>query len=313
MITATARKPLTWSQRWLRKLSYHRWLYLMLFPGIVYFILFQYVPMYGIIISFQDYFPYLGIMHSKWVGLKHFHALFSDPNFYMILKNTVILALYNIFFFFPLPIIIAIMLNELKSPGFKRVTQSLIYLPHFISWPVVVGLTFTAFSNADGLVNKLLEFMSMDQVNFLGTPDYFRTFITSQVIWKETGWGTIIFLAALTGIDPQLYEAAKIDGANRFQQMWHVTLPALRTTIILLLILRLGSFLNSGFEQIFLMLTPLNRNVGEVFDTFVYTAGIANGQLSYSTAVGLFKSIVGLVLVLLSNNLAKRFGEEGVY
>jgi len=297
----------------LGRLIRNRWLYAMLLPGLLYFLIFKYWPMYGIFIAFKDYQPFLGFWDSPFVGLKHFERLFGDSNFLMLFRNTLILAAYNILFFFPLPIIIALMLNELRVEFLKRTIQTLIYIPHFMSWVVVVGIAYLFLTTEGGLINELLVKLGGDKINFLISNDWFRTIVTSEVIWKETGWGTIIFLAALAGVDPQLYEAARIDGANRMRQLWHITLPAIRSTIIILLILRLGSFLDTGFEQIFLMLNAMNRDVGEVFDTYVYSVGISQGQYSFSTAVGLFKSIIGLLLVVISNQLAKKFGEEGIY
>lgn len=297
----------------LGRLIRNRWLYAMLLPGLLYFLIFKYWPMYGIFIAFKDYQPFLGFWESPFVGFKHFERLFSESNFLMLFRNTLILAAYNILFFFPLPIIIALMLNELRVEFLKRTIQTLIYIPHFMSWVVVVGIAYIFLTTEGGLINELLVRLGGEKVNFLVSNDWFRTIVTSEVIWKETGWGTIIFLAALAGVDPQLYEAARIDGANRIHQLWHITLPAIRSTIIILLILRLGSFLDTGFEQIFLMLNAMNRDVGEVFDTYVYSVGISQGQYSFSTAVGLFKSIIGLLLVVISNRMAKKFGEEGIY
>lgn len=297
------------ARRWKR----HRWFYLMLLPGLLYFLVYKYVPMWGVLIAFQDYQPFQGFFGSRWVGFKHFEEFFSNEMFWMLFRNTFVLAVYNIVFFFPLPIVIALMLNEVRKEFFKRFVQTLIYIPHFVSWVVVVGISFLFFSTDNGIVNTMLAGVGQESVNFLLSKDWFRVIITSQVIWKETGWGTIIFLAALAGVDPQLYEAAKIDGAGRMRQMWHITLPAIRSTIIVLLILRIGHFLDSGFEQIFLMVNPMNREVGEVFDTYVYASGITQGKFSYSTAVGLFKSAVGLLLVVVANKLAKRFGEDGIY
>jgi putative aldouronate transport system permease protein len=296
----------------LRRVVRNRWLYLMMLPGILYFLIFKYIPMYGLLLAFKNYQPFLGFLKSEWVGLKHFDRFFGDPLFWMLLKNTMILAVYNIVFFFPLPIIIALMLNELRRESYKRVIQTLIYIPHFMSWVVIVSIAYLFFTTEGGLVNEAIASMGGEKIQFLMSPGWFRGFITAEVIWKETGWGTIIFLAALAGVDTQLYEAARMDGANRFRQLWHITLPAIRPTIIVLLILRLGNFLDTGFEQIFLMLNSINREVGEVFDTYVYSVGISQGQYSYSTAVGLFKSIVGLILVFSSNFLAKKFGEEGI-
>lgn len=291
----------------------NRWLYFMLLPGLLYFLIFKYWPMYGILIAFKDYQPFLGFWDSPFVGLKHFERLFNDPNFIVLFRNTLMLAMLNILFFFPLPIVIALMLNELRHHLFKRTIQTLVYIPHFMSWVVVVGIAYIFLTTEGGIVNDLLVYFGWDKINFLASNEWFRTIVTAEVIWKETGWGTIIFLAALSGVDPQLYEAARMDGANRLRQLWHITLPAIRSTIIILLILRLGNFLDTGFEQIFLMLNAMNREVGEVFDTYVYSVGISQGQYSFSTAVGLFKSLIGLVLVVVANHLAKRFGEEGIY
>ncbi|ULL16022.1 sugar ABC transporter permease [Paenibacillus sp. H1-7] len=299
--------------RFVKELIRDRWLYLMLLPGVLYFLVFRYLPMWGLVIAFQNYMPFLGIMKSEWVGFYHFKYLFTGPDFWMLLRNTVVLAVYNIFFFFPLPIIVALMLNELRHEWFKKVVVSLIYVPHFLSWVIVVSFFYIFFTIKDGIVNELIQTFGFDKIHFLDSAAWFRTMVTLEVIWKETGWGTIIFMAALAGVNPQLYEAARMDGANRLQQLYHITLPSIRSTIVILLILRLGSFLDTGFEQIFLMLNALNREVGEVFDTYVYTVGIQGGQFSFSAAVGMFKSVVGLLLVLITNRLAKRFGEEGIY
>ncbi|QNK60354.1 sugar ABC transporter permease [Paenibacillus sp. PAMC21692] len=303
----------SWASGAKGRLLRNRWLYMMVLPGLLYFLIFKYWPMYGIFISFKDYQPFLGFWDSPFVGFKHFERLFGDPNFLVLFRNTLILATYNILFFFPLPIIIALMLNELKQEFVKRTVQTLVYIPHFMSWVVVVGIAYMFFTTEGGIVNELIARFGGEKINFLISNDWFRFMVTAEVMWKETGWGTIIFLAALSGVDPQLYEAARMDGANRLRQMWHITLPAIRSTIVILLILRLGHFLDTGFEQIFLMLNAMNREVGEVFDTYVYSVGISQGQYSYSTAVGLFKSIVGLFLVVAANRLAKKFGEEGIY
>lgn len=307
------RYPVSRAPTRLGRMIRNRWLYLMLLPGLLYFLIFKYWPMYGVLIAFKDYQPFLGFWESPFVGLKHFERFFHDPNFVVLFRNTLVLAMLNILFFFPLPIVIALMLNELRYHLFKRTIQTLVYIPHFMSWVVVVGIAYIFLTTEGGIVNDLLVYFGWDKINFLASNEWFRTIVTAEVIWKETGWGTIIFLAALAGVDPQLYEAARMDGANRLRQLWHITLPAIRSTIIILLILRLGHFLDTGFEQIFLMLNAMNRDVGEVFDTYVYSVGISQGQYSFSTAVGLFKSLVGLVLVVVANHLAKKFGEEGIY
>jgi putative aldouronate transport system permease protein len=290
-----------------------RYLYFMVTPGLIYFAIFKYLPMWGVMISFKDYLPYRGFWNSPWVGFKHFDRFFHDPVFWLLLKNTFILAIYNIVFFFPIPILIALMLNELRVEWFKRSIQTAIYIPHFVSWVVVVGMVYTFFSTEGGIFTNMLVNAGLPKINFLMSNDWFRPMIILEVIWKESGWGTIIFLAALSGVDPTLYEAAKMDGASRMRQLWHITLPAIRSTIVILFILRLGSFLDTGFEQVFLMLNSTNREVGEVFDTYVYVNGVLQGQFSFSTAVGLFKSLVGLILVLAANKAAKKIGEQGVY
>ncbi|OUS77016.1 protein lplB [Paenibacillus sp. MY03] len=285
----------------------------MLVPGLLFFLLFKYLPMWWVLIAFQNYQPALGFAGSEWVGFSHFVRFFNEPTFWMLFRNTVILAVYNIGLFFPLPIIIALLLNELRRQWFKKLVQTFIYIPHFFSIVVVVAISYVLFTTEGGLVNESIVRMGGEKVAFLTAPEWFRPMVTLQVIWKETGFGTIIFLAALAGVDPQLYEASKIDGANRWHQLWHITVPAIKSTIIILLILRLGNFLDTGFEQMLLMINALNRDVGEVFDTYVYTNGIIQGQFSYSTTVGLFKSVVGLLLVVGANYMARKMGEEGVY
>jgi len=297
----------------LRDIVRDKYLYLMHLPGVLYFIVFKYIPMFGLVMAFQDYKPFLGFIDSPWVGFKHFERFFSEPQFWMLFRNTALLALYSLVFYFPLPILLALMLNEVRHEAYKRTIQTFVYVPHFVSWVVVVGIFYLLFTTEGGLVNELIYRLTGSKISFLLAPEWFRPMIIFQQIWKEVGWGTIIFLAALAGVDPQLYEAARIDGANRWRQIWHITLPAIRSTIVILLILRLGNFLDSGFEQIFLMLTPTNREVGEVFDTYVYVKGLTQLQYSYSAAVGMFKSVVGLILVVGANWLAKRFGEEGIY
>lgn len=291
----------------------HYLLYLMLLPGVIYFILFKYIPMGGIAIAFQNYSPYLGISESQWVGLMHFKNFFAGQDFGKLLMNTLAISFLNLIFYFPMPIIIALFLNEIKHPLYKKTIQTLVYIPHFVSMVVVASLTYTLLNEGDGIVNQVIETLTGKTIPFLSTPKYFRPMIIGQSIWKETGYGTIIFLAALAGVDIQLYEAAKVDGAGRWKQMWHITLPSIKGTIIVMLILRVGSILNTGFEQIYLMTNSLNRSVADVFDTFVYRVGITQGSFSYSTAVGLFKGIVGTVMVLSTNWFAKKMGESGIY
>ncbi|MCJ8012140.1 sugar ABC transporter permease [Paenibacillus sp. KQZ6P-2] len=290
-----------------------KYLYLLALPGILFFIIFKYIPITNLVIAFQNYSPYLGIAGSEWVGFEHFTRFFSNPDFWMLLRNTLGISLMNLVFFFPAPIILALMLNEVRNMFLKRTMQSLIYIPHFLSWVLIYGLTYLMFSQSEGLFNKLLTAMDKNTIDILSNPSYFWGMLTAQSIWKEVGWGTIIFLAAIAGVDPQLYEAAVLDGAGRFRRMWHVTLPAMRNVIMILFILRLGTIMDTGFEQVYLMMNAAVTDVAEVFDTYVYRVGIRQGEFSYSTAIGLFKSIVGLTLVIGANKAAKRFGQESLY
>ncbi|CAM4195109.1 ABC transporter permease [Paenibacillus tarimensis] len=290
-----------------------RFLYLLALPGIVFFILFKYVPMWGIVISFQDYSPYQGMWASPWVGFEHYIRFFSNPDFLILFRNTMAINLLSLVFFFPLPILLSVMMNELRGNKFRKTIQSIVYLPHFLSWVIIVGITFLLLSTGEGIINQLLVAAGLNKIDFLTNPDYFWGLLTVQSIWKEAGWGTVLFLAAMAGIDPQLNEAAKIDGAGRFRQIWHITLPGIRSVVIILLILRIGHIMDVGFEQVFLMMNGAVSEVADVFDTYVYRLGIKQGQLSFSTAVGVFKSVVGLILVIGANKLAKKFGEDGVY
>ncbi|WP_435925706.1 ABC transporter permease [Paenibacillus sp. DYY-L-2] len=291
----------------------YKLLYLMILPGFIYFVIFKYLPMGGLIISFQDYQPFLGIQGSPWVGLKHFIRLFTEPTFTMLLSNTLILFALELIFFFPLPIIISLMLNEVRHKLFKNSIQTMIYIPHFMSWVIIVSITYVFLNVDGGVINELIAAFGGKKISFLTSPEWLRTIYIGQIIWKEVGWSTIIYLAAITVVDTQLYEAAEMDGASRMRKIWHVTLPAIRPVIITLLILKVGNTLELGFEHMYLLLNSLNREVGEIFDTYIYTAGLKNGQLSFSTTVGLFKGFVGLILVMLTNRLAKKFGEDGVY
>ncbi|MFH5181902.1 ABC transporter permease [Paenibacillus sp. TAB 01] len=296
-----------------RDLRRDKYLYLLALPGVLFFLIFKFVPMWGVVISFQNYSPFAGITGSEWIGLEHFERFFSNPDFLLLFRNTMAINLMSLILFFPLPIVLSLLLNELRSVLYQRVIQSIVYMPHFLSWVIISGLTFLLFAKGEGLVNKLFEGIGLARVDFLTNPDTFWIMLTMQSIWKECGWGTILFLAAMASIDPGVYEAAKIDGAGRLRQMWNITLPAIRNVIITLLILRLGHMLDVGFEQVFLMYNGAVSQVAEVFDTYVYRVGIQQGEFSYSTAAGLFKSIVGLALVVLANWIAKKMGEEGVY
>ncbi|MFC6452211.1 ABC transporter permease [Paenibacillus vulneris] len=290
-----------------------KYLLMLLLPGLAYFIIFKYIPMWGVLLAFKNYQPFVGFFKSEWVGMDNFRQFFNDPIFFRLMKNTLLLGLYDMVFFFPAPIILALLLNEVRKSFYKRFIQTIIYIPHFISMVIVASITYLMLTTEGGIINELLFKFVGVKYEFLTSEDWFRPLIITQSLWKEMGWGTIIFLAALAGVDQEQYEAAIVDGASRFRQLWHITLPAIRGTIIVLLILRMGNFLDRGFEQVLLMSNALNRNVAEVFDTYVYTIGITQGAFSYSTAVGLFKSVIGIILVLGSNYLAKRAGHSGIF
>jgi putative aldouronate transport system permease protein len=298
-----------WGARALR----YRWLFLLMLPGIVYFALFRFWPMYGAQIAFRNYIPFLGIEGSEWVGLEHFQDFFGNPDFPRLLVNTLIIAALSLFIAFPLTIVLAVLLNELRLQILKRTVQTLVYIPHFLSWTVVVSLTGLLFAVGSGPLWSFFNDLFGTSTNYMADPTWFRPLIVMQEIWKNTGWGTIIFLAALAGVDQEQYEAAIIDGAGRWDRVWHITLPSIRPTIIIMLILQTGQILNTGFEQIYLMSNALNRSVADVFDTYVYFVGIEQGAYSYSTAVGLAKAIVGLVLIFGTNWLAKRFNQQGIF
>ncbi|MFR3728735.1 ABC transporter permease [Lacrimispora sp.] len=306
---------------WKHAFSAHKWLYLMIIPGVVYLLIFKYLPMGGLIMAFQDFSPYNGdsmigaFVESPFVGLKIFRKFLTGPDFLLVLRNTLSISIASLIFYFPAPIILALLLNEIKNMAFKRVTQTLVYIPHFISMVIVAALTAQLFSTTDGLVyHGLVQlFGRANAPDIMSDPKLFVHMIVGQSMWKETGYGTIIFLAALSGVDVQLYEAAEVDGANRWQKMWHITLPAIRSTIVIMLILKVGTILNTGYEQIFLMQNSMNRSVSDVFDTYIYTRGVVNGNYSMATAAGMFKSIVSMIMVLGANKLAKAFGESGFY
>ena len=290
----------------------YAWMYLMALPGILYFVTFKYWPMLGVRIAFQNYSPFLGFGRSPWVGWKHFEELFAGPDFARILGNTLVLAMLSFLFVFPAPILLALLLNEIRMSWLRRSIQTIVYLPHFLSWTLVVSLWMLLFGVAGPMAGLTVDLLGT-RIDFLGDPTWFRPMIVLQLLWKNAGWGSIIYLAALAGVDANLYEAARVDGAGRWRQTWHVTLPAIRSTIVVMAILNCGSILETGFEQIYLMTNSLNRPVAEVFDTYVYHMGLTQGAYSYSTAVGLFKAVVGVVLIFGANRLAKRFGQRGIF
>jgi len=290
-----------------------KYLFLMLVPTLLWYAIFHYGPLYGVQLAFKDFSPIRGIWGSPWVGLEHFKFLFfQSPDFLRIFRNTVLISLYNLVFGFPAPIILALLLNELRFKVFKRVAQSISYIPHFFSWVVLAGIITVMLSPSEGPVNYLLKMVGLEPIYFLADSQYFRSTLVATGIWKEIGWGTIIYLAALAGVDPTLYEAAKIDGASRAKQTWYITLPSILPVITIMFILSLGSILNAGFDQIFNLYNPAVYDVADIIDTYVYRAGILGAQFGLTTAVGLFKNIIGITLVLTTNYIVKKLGQEGV-
>ena len=291
----------------------HKYMYLMLVPAIVYYVIFCYVPMYGASIAFKDFNPMQGIMKSPWVGFDVFEQLFGMSKFYSVFWNTIRISLIRLIFGFPFPIIVALMLNELRWNRVKRVIQTAIYIPNFISW-VVLGAIMTSLLSMDsGIVNGIIKMLGFQPIGFLTDERYFVPTMVVSMIWKTFGWNTIIYLAAMTGIDPQLYEAATVDGANRWQRLLHITLPCIRSTIIVVLITRIGSLMQAGFEQIFVLYHPGVYGTADIIDTYVYRMGLQEGKFELASAVGLFKSVVNFILVVIANKTARMMGEEGIY
>lgn len=310
VLRANARKrrgaPL-WRRMWA-----YRWMYLFVLPGVLWFIIFQYLPLLGNVIAWKDYSPFIGIRDSPWVGWANFQELFTDPEFERALVNTLQIEALQLVFAFPAPLALALLLNSLISEPIKRAIQSIVYLPHFLSWVIVIAIWQQIFGGA-GFINQLLRNQGMETINIMSNPDIFKMLVVTQSIWKDAGWGTIIFLAALTKIDVQLYEAAVMDGAGGWRRLRDVTLPGIRSIVVLLLILRLGSAFTVGFEQYFLQRGAVGPDAAEVLDTFVYFRGVTAGDWSFATAVGLVRSVVSAVLIFVANWLAKRFFDEGIF
>ncbi|CAM3568601.1 sugar ABC transporter permease [Occultella aeris] len=289
-----------------------RSLLIMTIPVIVLLGVFAYVPMLGNVIAWQDYSPYVGILDSPFVGWWNFERVFTNPLFWDAVRNTLVITAFQLVFFFPIPIVLALLLNSVITPAIRTTIQSVVYLPHFFSWVLVVTI-FQQLLGGAGQLHRILADNGIAMPDIMTNPDTFLVLITAQSVWKDAGWGIIIFLAALSTVDPALYEASVMDGANRWRRIWHITLPALRPVIILLLILRLGDALTVGFEQLILQRGAVGAGVAEVLDTFVYYQGVINGDWSFAAAAGLVKGIVSLILVLGANKIAHVFGEAGVY
>ncbi|QGQ99949.1 sugar ABC transporter permease [Paenibacillus psychroresistens] len=288
-------------------------LYLLLLPVIVYFAVFKYGPLYGVIIAFKNYRLSEGIMGSSWVGLAQFDKLFHSPDFLHILMNTLTLNVLSLLFAFPVPIFLAILLNDVRVEWYKRLVQNLLYLPHFISWVVLGTIVIGALSPSTGVVNAVLKTFGLEPIYFMVSKIWWPIVFILSSIWREAGFATILYLAAMAAVDPLLYEAAKIDGANKLRQMWHVTLPGIRGTIAILLVLQMGKMMDVGFEQVFVLQNSAVTGVAEVISTYVYKRGIVGMQYSYTTALGLFQAVIALVLVVSVNKLIRRMGEKGLW
>lgn len=288
------------------------WLYLFMVPVLLYFAIFHYGPMYGILMAFQDFSPVKGVSGSEWVGLENFRILFGSDKFIQVFRNSLWLNFLKLFFGFPVPIILAIVLSEIHMKRFTKCSQTILYLPHFISWVVLSGILINLLSTSNGAVNEVIKAFGGEPIEFIQNPKLIRSTLVVSDIWKEAGWSAIIYIASIAGIDRQLYEAAEIDGASILQRIRYVTLPAIMPTVTVMLILRLGSVLSNGFEQIFMLYSASTYDVVDVFETYTYRIGLKGGQFSYSVAVGLFQSVVGLILVFATNKISKKYGEGGI-
>lgn len=288
-------------------------MYLLLIPGLVFLLLFKYTPMYGIIIAFQDFNIFGGISGSEWVGMAQFERLLQSDEFLQVLVNTLLISLYKITILFPIPIVIALMLNEVRRMFFKRTIQTIIYLPHFLSWVIISGLFLNILSPSGGIVNEIIRSFGGEPISFFTDNSLFRSLVVFTAGWKEIGWNAIVFIAAIAGIEQEQYEAAAIDGAGRIRQMWSISLPGMLPTIVLMFILRIGSLLEAGTEQILTMYNPLVYETGDVIGTYVYRMGLGQQDYSFSTAVGLFNSAVGFLLIVIGNILSRKFLNRSIW
>lgn len=294
----------------------YKYLHILALPCLIYFIIFKYIPMYGIIIAFKDYSGsggFWGIINSEWKGLQYFNMFFDSVYFGRLMKNTLIISTYRLIFGFPAPIILALLLNEIRNNYFKRTVQTITYMPHFLSWVVVTGLVTALLSPSGGPVNVILQNLGIEPIYFLGEKKYFRGVLVASSIWKEMGWSSIVYLAAIAGINPEMYEAATVDGAKKWHKIWYITLPSISEIVVIFLILALGRILDENFEQILNLYNEMVYDVADVFETYVYRQGIVKGLFSYSAAVNLFKSVVSLFLVYITNKIAKKLGSDGLW
>ncbi|WP_298299272.1 sugar ABC transporter permease [uncultured Litoreibacter sp.] len=288
-------------------------IYAMLLPTIIWFIVFLYKPMYGLQIAFKDYSIFRGVAASPWVGWEHFQTLFSNDQFIRAVKNTVTISFYNLLFGFPAPIILALMFNEILHATYKRTAQTIVYLPHFISSVIIAGIVITAFSPTVGVINTVLEWLGFDSIYFLTQPEWFRPIFVGTGIWQEAGFGSIVFLAAIAGVNPSLYESAVVDGANRWQMMWKITIPSILPTILIMLIIRIGNVMEVSFELVILLYQPATYETADVVNTWVYRQGLQSGQYDLAAAAGLFNAVVAFVLVMTANTLSRRFSRTSLW
>lgn len=302
-----------WKRGFRREMNRYWDLYLLLVPVVLYFMIFKFWPMYGVQIAFKDFSPSKGIFDSPWVGFKHFLRFFNSFNFWDILRNTITISFYQLIAGFPIPILLALVLNEMRNAKFKKLLQTVTYAPHFLSTVVLVGM-LTAFLNpSTGLVNRVIEMLGGEAINFMAEESWFSSLYVWSGVWQNAGWGTIIYMASLSSIDVQLYEAATIDGASRFKKLLHVTLPSIVPTAVTMLILDCGRIMNIGFEKAFLMQNDLNINRSEVISTYVYQVGITQAQYSYSTAVDLFNAVINVILLLVVNKISKKLTQTSLW
>lgn len=295
------------------RIWYYRYAYLFLLPAVIWYLIFAYYPMYGALLAFKDFKYNLGILGSPWAGLKYFELFLTDSSFYEVIRNTVIIGVLKLIFSFSTPIILALMLNEIRNAKFKRIAQTISYLPYFVSWVVAITLLQKILSPNAGIINDIRNQMGLESIYFMGKKELFYPLVILVNIWKEVGWGSIIYLAALSNIDPNLYEAANIDGAGRWSMLFKITIPCLVPTIAILLILNAGNLLNAGFDQIYLMKTPSTASVAEILDTYVLKIGLLDGQFSYSTAIGLFKSVISMILIVSVNAISRKISEISLW
>ena len=297
----------------LRRIWQHRVYYLMLIPAVALMVIFAYVPMYGVTIAFKDYSIRAGVLGSKWVGLEHFRILFDMPGFWSAFQNTIVINLLKLLFGFPAPIVLAIMLNAVARKRLKGFLQTCVYLPHFVSWGIIAGMIFSRTDINSGIFSKAVTLFTGEKIDILGNSDAFVAILVISDIWKESGWGAIIYLAALAGLSPEYYEAAKIDGADKVKQFWYITLPLLMPTISIMLILRVGGLIGGGFDQIYNLYNEKVYDKADVLDTFIYRYGIGEGQFEIGTAIGLFTNVINVVLLVIANYGVKLLGGEGLY